>query len=476
MVLERITKACQQLQLPINYWTISLILLIYRKSNDDYNKNLFGILDLCVDEILQKKQLTLTKSKLTFEQYKEICSRIAHYLLVEYRSEVYSTNYSNLIVFIEKLIQENPRLVANSKEILDYLLACGILRDKSGRITLRLNGLFEYFLAYYTYHHPEFKQELLANDGIYLAFKNELEIYSGFNRQDEEFLSQIFNKTKHVLGEIILNYKNQGSLDNILLLKIGEANDFAEKIKNLKDLKPLDHNTQDKIFDSTDPLITESEVRLKEIIDSSEITHEVLEKYLSILSRVFRNSDNIKNISLIYEIFDFLIEAYCIFGFFLIDWVSNTAKTENLNNEDTIDSSNDFIIGEKLLKIITTFIPVLSQVMLYDSIGHTSIKKLVLHKIEDLKKDHKHNQYKLFMLYFLLMDIDLKENKGQIDNVFHDVTLSPLKVATFFKTGFYFGFKAYKEKNIEQFFKVKVNEAKIRIDEKSGNGMNKNVK
>ena len=64
-VLEKIGKMLSQLQLPINYWTVSLILLIYRKSNDDYNKNLFTILDLCVDEILQKKQLSLNKTKLT---------------------------------------------------------------------------------------------------------------------------------------------------------------------------------------------------------------------------------------------------------------------------------------------------------------------------------------------------------------------------------------------------------------------------
>ena len=54
IVLDKISNLCTQLQLPLNYWTVSLILLIYKKSNDDFSKNLFGVLDLCVDEILNK--------------------------------------------------------------------------------------------------------------------------------------------------------------------------------------------------------------------------------------------------------------------------------------------------------------------------------------------------------------------------------------------------------------------------------------
>lgn len=44
LIRERIISLCNQLELPLNYWTISLILLIHNKSSESYAKNLFSIL------------------------------------------------------------------------------------------------------------------------------------------------------------------------------------------------------------------------------------------------------------------------------------------------------------------------------------------------------------------------------------------------------------------------------------------------
>jgi predicted MPP superfamily phosphohydrolase len=465
-VLDKITTLCQQLQLPINYWTVSIILLIYKRSNDDYNKNLFGILDLCVDEILQKKQLLVGKSKLTFEQYKEICGSLAHYLLTKYKDDIYSASSAAIISFLENLTEKNPRLVTDSKEIFDYLLHAGILKEKNGKFTFRLNGLFEYFLAFYIHQHPGFKSEILSNDSIYLSFKNELEIYSGFNRNDEQFLMNVFDKTKNVFERIINKYSEYGSLDDVLMQKLGEAQDFAERIKSLKVAKPLAHEIQDEIMDENNPLLTKSEVHLKEFIDANNITPEVLEIYLSILSRVYKNSDNIKNLNLVYEVFDYLLEAYCHFGYFLVDAVSDMVKNENMSIIEASDKS-DKLVGEEMLKVITNFIPLLTEVLLYDGIGHVNLKTIIMKKIEEYKKDFRQNQYKLFLLYFLLIDTDIKTNKNYIDEVFQYITLSPLKVSTFFKLSFYLAFKAYQKKELEEFLKNKTRQAQLRMDNKT---------
>ena len=54
-VEEKIIQLCKQMELPLNYWTISLLLMIHHKSSDTYSKNLFSILDICVDEIFGPK-------------------------------------------------------------------------------------------------------------------------------------------------------------------------------------------------------------------------------------------------------------------------------------------------------------------------------------------------------------------------------------------------------------------------------------
>ena len=68
------------MEMPLNYWTISILLLIHRKSKFDLSKNVFEVLDLCVDEILNKKFLTLSKSRINFNQLKVLCGELAFFL------------------------------------------------------------------------------------------------------------------------------------------------------------------------------------------------------------------------------------------------------------------------------------------------------------------------------------------------------------------------------------------------------------
>jgi predicted MPP superfamily phosphohydrolase len=463
-VLEKITTICTQLQLPLNFWTVSLILLIYKKNNDDYSKNLFSVLDACVDEILNKKRFLFTKTDLKFEQYKSICSQIAYYLLTDHRDSEYSSEYGDLIAFIRNRVRKNPRIVPDEKEIFDYLFEVGILKHKGNRYTFRLNGIFEYFLAYYIKEHPEFKDEILKNDAIYLAFKNELELYSGFNRGDSEFLKKVFQKTKTKFDPIIESFERDGTADENLIRKISDAHDFAKNVKDIMVNNPLKHELQDKIQDELNPLATNAEVHVKEIVDTNFVDFELLEKYLSILSRVFKNLDTIEDTDLIKEVFDYIVECYCNLGFYFMQEYENKAVSDNLNNRN---KDQEFIIGEEILQLMAKIIPVLIESMLFDGVGHLNLKRIIDDKIGELCKNPKESQYKLFLLYFLYMDLDINAHKNRIDDVFSNITLAPLKVATLFKLNFYLAFKAYKIPNLERFFKNKVQEAQKRIDNKA---------
>jgi predicted MPP superfamily phosphohydrolase len=465
-VLERISKMLKQLQLPVNYWTVSLILLIYKKSQNDYNKNLFAILDLCVDEILQKKQLSLVKANLTFDQYKAICSQLAFHLLTKHKDSVYSASSTEIISFIDSKIKENERIVGDAKDIFDYLFDVGLLKEKNSHYTFRLNGIFEYFLAYYIHQHPNIKEEILNNDGIYLSFKNELEIYSGLNRKDEDFLHKVFNKTKLVFDNLIDEYREYGTIDNVLMLKLGQVHEFVETVKRLQVSSPLSHEVQDLAKDAVDPLGTNSEVHLKEPIDSAKKTHEVLERYLEILARVLKNSDGITNTSLVHEIFDYLVEAYIVFGFYLIDEYAKLPRSDN-DFEVSESESGELRIGKDILRMLSSFIPMLSQTLLYDGVGHPNMAIIIEKHIEKYKADFRNNQYKLFLLYFLMMDIDIKTSRKIVPDVFKNIKLSPLKVSSYFKLNFYLAFKAHKNKDLELFLTQKIREAKINIDSKS---------
>lgn len=419
MLFEKITFICTQLQLPLNFWTVSLITLIYKKSNDDFSKNLFGILDSCVDEIFNKKKLLFSKSELKFEQYKELCSQIAYFLLKNHKDNIYSAKYLDIVEFITEYTERNPRVVSNARDVFEFLLESGILKKKNGDLyTFRLNGIFEYFLAYYMKENEGFKTELLKDNSVYLAFYNEIEIYSGFNRKDKAFLRQIYDKTKNVFDKINQIYL-EGSLDDKLSEKIGQTLELTDSIKKIKSTFSLSHQQQDNLRDAIAPLETQSDVKLKELVDSNQLNFQILERYIHILARVFKNSDSIEDKELIYEIFDFIINSYCSLGFYLVDDVKN--KTKQINIDYFSEEQSNEVIGEGVLKLISNFIPVLTQSFVYDGIGQKNLINIINEKIEDLKKDLDNNQYKLFILYFLLMDLDIKKTSYLIDEVFVNI-------------------------------------------------------
>lgn len=465
-VIEKVTKFCQQLQLPVNYWTISLILLIYKKTND-YNKNLFEILDVCIDEILQKKALS-QRNKLGFDDYKEICSHIAYYLLTNHKQSVYACGSVELIRFIDEKIQENIRLSANATDVFDYLLKCNILKEKAGKYTFRLNGVFEYFLSYYIKNHAAFKEEIINSDIVYLQFKNELEIYSGFNRDDKELLEKIYLKTKNVIDDIIEDCRIKAPIDATLLKKVGEANEFAEEIKKMKISKPLKHSIKDAVQDEANPLDHHSEVHLKSEVKEPINTAETLEKYLSILARVFRNSSKVNDHKLVTEIFEYLLETYCYFGFYIIDELSMQAKQDQIESNPELISETR--LAEDMLKMIANFIPILVQSLLFDGVGHASFEKLIKNKIGEFKQDKNENQYKLFLLYFLLIDSDIKGNKRLIEEAMQCLSLAPLKVSIFFKLNFYHAFKAYDKKELEQYLSEQIKIAQLNMNNKTDAG------
>lgn len=465
LIVEKVTNFCKQLHLPLSYWTISLILLIYKKSNDDYSKNLYGVLDACVDEILIKKKFLFEKTNLKFEQYKSLCAEIAYRLYKKYSEDEYSCSYQNLLLIVEDYRMKNPRVVITGNEILEFLFNCGILKHKPDNLcTFRLNGIFEYFLAYYIKENDVFKREIIDSSTMYLSFKNELEIYSGFNRNDIKFLKEIFKKTQLALEPFKLRYLE--SLDKTLMNKISDAYNFDKSVKGLIVTSPLTDEKKNLIFDKVDVLDIDSDVHLKPVISGENLNVEVVEKYITILSRVLKNSDSVTDPVLVYEIFDYLLDTYCQFGFYIIDEYEESAKQENIKAREDFEIEDDIVIGEEMLKLLSKILPVLVEAMMYDGLGQENFTKIIEDKIRDCRLNVDKNQYKLFVLYFLLIDIDLKTNKGIIDDVFEDVTLSPLKVATLFKLNFYLAFKAYKNNQLETFIKNKMQQASIRLDSK----------
>jgi hypothetical protein len=457
-VLNKIVGFCKQLELPLNYWTVSLLLMIHKKTQIDLSKNIFNLLDLCVDEILQKKINFLSQSKVSFGQLKSICAHLAKFFLYNNTVTKYSKTYKETLNELDDYFKSNNRIKAHSREILEYLINSGVLKMKENeRVTFRLNGIFEFFIAQSMSENNEFRDELL-DDKVYLSFKNEFEIYGGIKNNDADFLKKIFKKTEKYFQNINNGYKQIASPEILLISKVSDKNDvnLNNIAKAIKPVIPLENNHIDILKDEYDPIKNiKSDVSEKRIFNVANLDSEVYERYIAILARVFKTMDGVNDNILLSNILDLLLETYINFGFFIHeDFESELSKIENAENRN-------------ILELVTKFLPFISQVTMSDNVSQHNIENIVIDKIDELKLDYKNNQYKLFILYLTLMDIDEHNIYKYVDDLIDKIEIGVLKYSTILKLNYYFNFKCSKNKKLENFLREKIKTAQLKLDNKT---------
>ena len=326
-VSERIIDIFNQLSIPYNYWTVSLFLWIFEKTNDFNLNNNVELIQLYIDNLLERQKIVHgSVAKLSYENFKSFLGELAYHLVSNYYEEVYSLTYKQLIHFTEDYRKHNLRFVIDTREIIEHIISKGIIvRNENDLYSFRLGGVFEFFIAYNMIDNHDFRKRVIEDDKFYLSFGNELELYSGFSKKDKDFLNEIYSKTEFFLSEINQRYEKMGNHDFILIKKISDVFDISGAITQLGQSKkmPLQPAEHDKMMDQLKPLNkASSEVIKKRKFEEIIIDPELYERFIFILSRVFRNTDQIKDEKLIVEVFNFILKSYCYFGFFVIDEAS----------------------------------------------------------------------------------------------------------------------------------------------------------
>lgn len=445
-IVEKLSSIFNRLSIPYNFWSVSLFLWVFKKDLNNNLQNDVELINLYIEKLLEKEHLAVTKSNFGYDKYKRFLSSLAFEMLTKYRDHSYSMSYVEIIAYAEEYLKDNLRYTVESREVVEYVENRGIiLRKSNDRYTFRLKGVFEYFLANQLMYNKEFLKDIIEEDSLYLAFGNEFELYAGFRRDDDEFLDNIYDRTKLIFQKLENDYGNDDTvtLDDILIEKLSQVTDLkpvVEKItENLKD--GLSQELQDKIEEESINSLGEddsySEVQIKEnyIIDESIVS---LEKSLYILGRVFKNIDEIRSNEKVNDIFDYILNSSCYWGFKIIDEI-------NQNDFNELVDQKDHDVASKLLKMVTNYIPTLVQSRMYDMVGDKNLEKVINLKIDELKLDYRNHQYKLFILYFLLIDIDFNKYKDKIDEIISLIHIPVIKYSILLKLNFYLGFKTNKD-------------------------------
>ena len=469
-VVEKINSIFKKLSIPFNYWTVSIFLWVFNKDANNKLNNDVDLINLYVEKLLEKEQLTVSASSFTFNNYKKLLAHFAYFLLVENHKNSYYAKYSDIIKFFQQYLDKNPRLRIDPRDIFDYLDSKSLLRKKDpDYYSFRLNGVFEYFVAYYMTLDQVFLNEAIEDESFYLSFSNEFELYAGFKRDNVEFLNKIYNKTKNHFSSLNQEYDlKTTSIDAILVSKIVEADKLGKLIEKYsrKFQDGLSEIQQDEIEEQMNQEMkldeNHSEVKIKKINSLNESSNS-LEESLTILGKVFRNIDDINDSDLVYQIFDYIIENACLWSFKLLDEFGEMDISEIIKT----DSKGE---AQGLLKLISNVIPTLVQVRLYDMLGHINLEGIIIERLEKSKTDYKNNQFKLFIYTFLLLDINYLQHKSIIEEMIPLIKIPIIKYSFLLKLNYYLSFKNTLNNNDKRELKNNIQSQYLKFNNKTDVG------
>lgn len=465
-IVEKINTIFKKLSIPFNYWTVSIFLWVFNKDSNNSLHNDVDLINLYIEKLLEKELLTVSASSFTYNNYKKLLAHLAYYLLIKHHKTSYYAKYSEIVEFIQEQLDKNPRIRTNPRDIFDYLDNRGLLRKKEPDMySFRLNGVFEYFVAFYMTLDSTFLEEAIVDKHYYLSFANEFELYAGFKRDNVDFLKKIYDKTKKNFSEVNELYDlNTNTLDKLLVGKIHEADELGNLIeKYTKKFKDgLTEIEQDKVEED---LIQEmklddshSEVKQKKV-KSINNSSESLEDGLKILGKVYRNIDDINDSDLVYEIFDYIVDSSCLWSYKLLDEFGEMNISEIIKTDEKGEAKH-------FLKLITTVIPTLVQVRLYDMIGHVNLEGIILERLSSAKKDYKDNQFKLFIYSFLLLDINYSQHKGLIEEIIPLIKVPIIKYSFILKLNYYLGFKNNLTRQDKQYLQNNIQSQYLKFNSK----------
>ena len=404
---EKIISLFNQLHIPYNYWTTSLFLWILEKTDSSKIRNNFELVSIYIDEILGQRRIIESRGKELKIEYKDLLSylgALAKYMY-GYPERVYSIKYQELIGFTEEHSRLNLKFPVDFEPIINMLISNRVIVKENNLYSFRLKGVFEYFLAFRMSEDQQFCDSIMNNNQLYLSFGNEIELYAGFNRKDAHFVERVLEITEHILKPLTANPDYQ-DIDSQIVLQTKEISKVVNAAKKLA-IKILDMSETDKedmglALAPPSPLES-SKVEVKKIYSLDAPTPADMEKAVFIACRVFRNSDICDNPQIGEQMLDYLLTACCKLAFVFVESVKKDFNEDNELAEMT--------------KTLYNFLPIVIQSFFFDAISQFNLGRVFEQKLNKLKQTPDGNLFRIFILLFTLLDLDIKEYSRYLTNI-----------------------------------------------------------
>lgn len=393
-VEKRINQVFHQMHIPFNYWTASLFLWIFERTDETNIHNNFELVKYYVEELLNRDSILLDHTlKLQYDDFEAYLGELA-YFLYNHEVDSYAVSYNDLVNFTEDYRHRKKKFTETTQNVIGYIMRSGTIYERDeNKYTFRLKGVFEYFLAYYMTKDDTFRDCVVDDLKYYLSFGNEIELYAGFRPDDINVVKRVFDQTKRITNPVFSGEKFT-AVDSRLIDKLTVRLSVKEiaAIADKTELLSTGNEEDDEILVLAQPFEAKEVTRKRRYDDEIAPDAVNIQKALFILGRVYRNSEVCDKEGLGDEILNFVINGTCNLGFLI-----NEEFEKEVKDEETL----------KLLKGFRGMLPLVMQAYLYDMMCQKSLSRIFKEKLDELLKNPEGNQYRIFLLASCLLDIDI---------------------------------------------------------------------
>ena len=401
---EKIVSILKQMHMPFNYWTVSLFLWIFETTDPSNIHNNFELVNLYIDEILDKPGIILNKNfTIDYDDLRSYLAAFAEFLLDKKNHRV---DYGSLVHFTDEYRETHKKFTEQTRDVLDLMFNQGVfvqekpLDGGDDLFTFRLNGILEYFIALRLKENPKLKDEILKDDCSYFSFGTEFELYSGFEKDDLDTVKDVLRKTRKIMKPVS-DTEDYNRIDERLVQEIVIDQDGTLPAKIVNHITEAAKDDVEDLLPVLNIPFNESKVTPKTLLAEIPATLENIEKALFILSRMYRNSNACNDSTLSDEILDFVLTGVCNMGFMLPE----DAKKFNLDKDDY----------KEYVQLVSNIMPIMVQTYFYDAISQMNLVRVFDEKLKQLKQNPVGNQFKIFIMTFIIVDLNPKANIHYID-------------------------------------------------------------
>lgn len=425
--LEKLIKTFGTLNIPRTPLAVSMFLWIIEKQENYAPVNNAQMLENFLERIFTKTSANeVYSSEFNYKNKERLLTEIALFMYNE-KEVNYRVNYQSLRTFIF----ENLKIKMfdfDEEALLKHFIQKGVFSvEKEGLeryVRFKFNCFFQFFLMKNIDINKEFKSHVLSEE-YYLHFVDELDYYSGLKIDDVELLELTVNRMHDEYYIFLSKVEDmQYSYDNpfetlstivdrlshsdIEIITSQDNKQTEEDIEREQD-KQLSSNHENKIIKKDD--------------DLNPIVR--LERLWVLAAKVLKNTEEVKIKNLKSDAFTKVIKCSMAFATIYKHILTNYQKKQG---EQKGGNEKD-----EQMEIMGKLLPLIHQVVVYQTLGTGKLNIVLQEKIENLLEDDSISDFEKFLYVFIYADLKGKNRVKYIGSLIKNIKRYYIKDMIFMK-------------------------------------------